>query len=315
MSSSSSQLSIVWARELSKQYGDSRVVDNIDFEVRRGECCGILGPNGAGKTTTLRMLIGNTPPSGGELRVLGLNIPEQARAMRQRIGVVPQQDNLDPDFSVLENLQVYGRYFGISRQQLQARLPELLGFASLEHKSRAPIAALSGGMQRRLSLARALINQPELLILDEPTTGLDPQARQALWQQLRRLINRGLSLILTTHYMEEAERLCDRLIIMDQGRILEQGPPRELIRRYIEPQVVEIHGGGADEWRQQQGANLDLRHEHIGDTWFYYGEDMRELLDRLHASAENWPNMRYLHRPANLEDVFLTLTGRDLRDD
>ncbi len=202
---------IINAHALTKVYDQQRVVDTIHFSVQRGECCGILGPNGAGKTTTLRMLVGNTSPTGGHLEVLGWQIPAQSRQMRAQVGIVPQRDNLDPDFSVVQNLYVYGRYFGLDRTILNQRISKILAFASLEHKAQARVPTLSGGMQRRLSLGRALINEPQLLILDEPTTGLDPQARQLIWQRLRQLKKEGLTLILTTHYMEEAERLCDEL--------------------------------------------------------------------------------------------------------
>jgi lipooligosaccharide transport system ATP-binding protein len=226
--------------------------------------------------------------------------------MRQRLGIVPQQDNLDPDFSTRRNLEIYGAYFGLSKSQVVAQIPQLLAFASLEHKADARVTTLSGGMQRRLSLARALINAPELLVLDEPTTGLDPQARQLIWQRLRDLKKRGLTLILTTHYMEEAERLCDRLIIMDNGKILEQGTPKELIQRYIEPQVVEVHD--AADWYLTHGQHLAVHSEHIGDSFFFYATDVQPVLQALPAK------LSYLHRPASLEDVFLKLTGRDLRD-
>ena len=218
---------VVEARGLAKRYGTQTVVDNLDLSVQRGECFGLLGPNGAGKTTTLRMLMGDTLPSAGELNVLGYPIPQQARQMHRRLGVVPQQDNLDPDFTVMENLATYASYFGLRGAALDARINELLAFANLEAKAQAGIGTLSGGMKRRLTLARALINDPDLLILDEPTTGLDPQARQLIWQRLRTLLAQGKSLILTTHYMEEAERLCDRLVIIDSGRILVSGSPAE----------------------------------------------------------------------------------------
>ena len=216
---------VVEARGLTKRYDGRPVVDVIDFQVERGECFGILGPNGAGKTTTLRMLIGATPPSAGHLEVLGWPIPGEAREMRRRIGVVPQGDNLDPDFTVTENLAVYASYFGIGRKILAERIPQLLAFASLESKANAAITTLSGGMRRRLIIARALINRPDLLVLDEPTTGLDPQARHLIWQRLRSLLAEGTTLVLTTHYMEEAERLCNRLVILDHGKILVSGSP------------------------------------------------------------------------------------------
>ncbi|OQW93018.1 MAG: ABC transporter [Beggiatoa sp. IS2] len=301
---------VVVAEALTKVYQQQIVVNAITFSVPRGEFLGILGPNGAGKTTTLRMLVGNTSPSGGRLHVLNWPIPAQARAMRAYIGIVPQKDNLDPDFSVTQNLMVYGNYFGLSRSVLKQRIPKLLEIAALENKADAIVTTLSGGMQRRLSLARALINEPELLILDEPTTGLDPQARQLIWQRLRQLRKAGLTLILTTHYMEEAERLCDHIIIVNNGCILEQGSPYDLIAKYIEPQVVEVYGNTLDAWHEQVGRHLSFRSEHIGDTWFYYGFEVEPLLQKLRA----WTPLRYLHRPANLEDVFLRLTGRDLRD-
>lgn len=301
---------VVIAEALTKIYLQQAVVNAITFSVPQGEFCGILGPNGAGKTTTLRMLIGNVSPSQGRLQVLNWSIPAEARPMRTHIGILPQKDNLDPDFSVTQNLAIYGRYFGLSPRILKQRIPKLLELAALENKADSIVTTLSGGMQRRLSLARALINEPALLILDEPTTGLDPQARQLIWQRLRQLRKDGMTLILTTHYMEEAERLCDRIIIMNEGRILEQGSPYDLIAKYIEPQVVEVYGNTVDAWHEREGQHLPLRSEHIGDTWFYYGFDVTLLLQKLRA----WPPLRYLHRPANLEDVFLRLTGRDLRD-
>jgi len=301
---------VVEASGLTKLYDGRPVVDGIRFEVARGECFGILGPNGAGKTTTLRMLIGITPPTSGALRVLGHGIPQEAREMRRRIGVVPQGDNLDPDFTVTENLAVYARYFDLPRDVTHERIPQLLAFAALESKADAAIHTLSGGMRRRLILARALINQPELLVLDEPTTGLDPQARQLIWQRLRSLLGQNKTLILTTHYMEEAERLCDRLVIMDQGRILVSGSPHELIRAHIEPEVIEVYGPGVEHWVAQHGAKQCRRTEQVGETVFCYAGDERPLLEELHRH----PELHFLHRPANLEDVFVKLTGRELRD-
>ena len=301
---------VVEASALTKVYDGRPVVDSIDLRVERGECFGILGPNGAGKTTTLRMLIGTTPPTGGRLEVLGFPIPDRARLMRRRIGVVPQGDNLDPDFTVTENLAVYGSYFEISRKRAAARIPELLSFAALESKADAAIHTLSGGMRRRLILARALINQPDLLILDEPTTGLDPQARQLIWQRLRSLLGQGKTLILTTHYMEEAERLCDRLMIMDDGRILVSGSPASLVRAHVEPQVLEVYGPGVERWLAERGRMLASRTEQVGETVFCYAEDEGPLLDDLRSH----PELHFLHRPANLEDVFVKLTGRELRD-
>ena len=305
---------IVEARGLTKRYGTQAVVDNIDLSVRRGECFGLLGPNGAGKTTTLRMLMGATSPSAGELNVLGYPIPQQARQMHQRLGVVPQQDNLDPDFTVMENLATFASYFGLAKSigaaVLDKRIADLLAFANLEAKAHAGIGTLSGGMKRRLTLARALINDPDLLILDEPTTGLDPQARQLIWQRLRTLLAQGKSLILTTHYMEEAERLCDRLVIIDSGRILVSGSPADLVRQHIEPHVVEIHGRGMDEWFNSIGQKFVQRSEHAGETLFCYLADERPLLDAL----RHCPELHFTHRRANLEDVFIKLTGKELRE-
>lgn len=301
---------VVDARGLTKRYGAQTVVDNVDLSIRRGECFGLLGPNGAGKTTTLRMLMGATPPSAGELNVLGFPIPQQARQMHQRLGVVPQQDNLDPDFTVMENLITYGGYFGLRGASLNQRIAELLTFANLEAKVHAGIGALSGGMKRRLTLARSLINDPDVLILDEPTTGLDPQARQLIWQRLRTLLAQGKSLILTTHYMEEAERLCDRLVIIDKGRILVCGSPAELVQQHIEPHVVEIHGRGMDEWFNAIGEQLVQRSEYAGETLFCYLSDERPLLTALRER----PELHFTHRRANLEDVFLKLTGKELRE-
>lgn len=301
---------VVEARGLTKYYGAQPVVDGIDIEVNRGECFGLLGPNGAGKTTTLRMLMGATPPSAGSLDVLGYPIPQQARRMRERLGVVPQQDNLDPDFTVLENLITYASYYGLHGPELDGRIADLLVFAALEAKAGAGIGTLSGGMKRRLTLARALINDPELLILDEPTTGLDPQARQLIWQRLRALLGQGKTLILTTHYMEEAERLCDRLMIIDNGHVLVTGSPAELVRQHIEPHVVEIHGRGVEGWYDTIGCPLVQRGEHSGETVFCYVNDERPLLDALGQR----PDLHFMHRRANLEDVFIKLTGKELRE-
>jgi lipooligosaccharide transport system ATP-binding protein len=301
---------VVNATGLTKRYDNQCVVDGITLEVAAGECFGLLGPNGAGKTTTLRMLLGMTPPDGGELTVLDYSIPEQARQMRQLLGVVPQQDNLDPDFTVVENLRTYASYFGLHGELLESRITELLAFASLQQKADARIDALSGGMKRRLALARALVNNPRLVILDEPTTGLDPQARQLIWQRLRAQLAEGRTLILTTHYMDEAERLCDRLAIMDKGKILDMGSPTELIARHIESHVVEVHGIGVETWRDRQGDDSLMRSEMIGETLFCYTANERALVESLCAHG----GLQYLSRHATLEDVFLKLTGRELRE-
>jgi lipooligosaccharide transport system ATP-binding protein len=295
---------------LRKRYGDLEVVAGVDLELRPGECFGLLGPNGAGKTTTLRLCLGLTAPDGGTIELLGLPVPRRAREARRRVGVVPQADNLDPDFTVEENLLVYGRYFGLSDGEIRGRIPGLLEFAELSGRAGSRIQTLSGGMKRRLTLARALINDPDLVFLDEPSTGLDPQARHLIWERLRRLLGHGKTLLLTTHFMEEAERLAHRVAIMDHGRIIALGPPRELIARHIEPQVVEVYGDGAAHWARERGRSLAERCEQAGGTVFCYARDAAALVREL----EGRETLRYLHRHANLEDVFLKLTGRELRD-
>jgi lipooligosaccharide transport system ATP-binding protein len=297
-------------RDLRKSYGTTEVVAGIDLELKPGECFGLLGPNGAGKTTTLRLCLGLTDPDGGTISMFDLPIPRSAREARARVGVVPQIDNLDPDFTVRENLMVYGRYFGLSKVDIESRIPALLEFAGLANRAGDNIKALSGGMKRRLTLARALINDPDLIFLDEPTTGLDPQARHLIWQRLRQLAAQGKTIFLTTHFMDEAERLCHRLAIMDHGRIMAIGTPRDLVAAHIEPQVVEVFGDGAEAWAAERGAALCERCEQTGETVFCYARNVDPLLH----SLEQRPELRYLHRPANLEDVFLRLTGRDLRD-
>ena len=305
---------------LVKRFGsgaDAReVVRGIDLKLRPGECFALLGPNGAGKTTTLRCALGLTGASSGSITLCGLPVPEQAREARARVGVVPQLDSLDPDFTCAENLIVFAGYFGIRESEIRPRIPELLAFAGLEGKDKARIQSLSGGMKRRLTLARALVNKPELLILDEPTTGLDPQARHLIWERLRRLTAEGTTILLTTHFMDEAERLANRLAILDAGRILVQGTPREVIAAHIEPQVVEVFGewdspgAGAAAWAEAHAATLSKRCEISGETAFCYTDDATALL----AHLARQPGLRTLHRPANLEDVFLKLTGRELRD-
>ncbi|HUQ76867.1 MAG TPA: ATP-binding cassette domain-containing protein [Burkholderiales bacterium] len=294
---------------LRKSYGEVEVVCGLDLEVQPGECFGLLGPNGAGKTTTLRLCLGLTHPDGGEVELLGEPVPARAREARRRVGVVPQFDNLDPDFTVAENLQVFGRYFAMAPRAIDAKLAGLLEFAGLSGRGDARISALSGGMKRRLTLARALINDPQLVFMDEPTTGLDPQARHLIWERLRRLTQEGKTLVLTTHFMEEAERLCHRLAIMDRGRLIAIGTPRALIAEHIEPQVVEVHGNGYEQWIQH-ARTLAPRVERAGDTVFVYTSDVAPVLASLAGQSE----LAYLHRPASLEDVFLKLTGRDLRD-
>lgn len=299
---------MIKARGLRKAFGSHLAVDGIDLDIPRGQCFGLLGPNGAGKTTTLRLLLGLTPFDAGDLRVFDLAIPEQTRAARARIGIVPQADNLDPDFSVAENLLVYASYFGLSRREIEPRIERLLAFASLNERRDARIDTLSGGMQRRLTIARALVNDPDLVVLDEPTTGLDPQARHVIWSRLSDLRDQGKTLLLTTHYMEEAERLCDQLVVVDRGRVLDRGSPRELISRLVEPEVIEIRGGAEQvaDWPQL----AEVRSERLGTSLYCYTRRPGPLLDRLRDAH----GVVFLHRPAGLEDVFLRLTGRELRD-
>jgi lipooligosaccharide transport system ATP-binding protein len=299
---------------LRKSYAGVAAVAGIDFELRAGECFGLLGPNGAGKTTTLRCCLGLTTADAGDISLVGEPVHARAREARVRVGVVPQFDNLDPDFSAAENLLGFGRYFGLPDKLIRSRIPALLEFAGLAGKDSVNMAALSGGMKRRLTLARALINDPDLLLLDEPTTGLDPQARHLIWERLKQLQAHGKSVLLTTHFMDEAERLCNRLAIMDAGRIIAIGSPRQLIATHIEPQVVEIYGDAsgknAADWLNGEGRRHAERCEVIGETVFCYGHEVKPLLAQLDAQI----GLRYLHRPANLEDVFLKLTGRELRD-
>ena len=303
-------MSLLKVRNLRKRYGDTEVVRGLDLDIEAGECFGLIGPNGAGKTTTLKLLLGLITPDNGSIEILGEPVPLRGREARLRIGVVPQMDNLDPDFSVRENLLVYGRYFGMADSVIQARIPALLEFAGLTNKEHARITTLSGGMKRRLTLARALVNDPELIVLDEPTTGLDPQARHVIWQGLRRLISQGKTILLTTHFMEEAERLCDRLVIIDHGTAIARGSPRDMIAAEIEPDVMEIYGESVTDWGAQHGAALCERFEITGETLFCYTRDCNRVLDQLRAQH----TLRYLHRPSNLEDVFLKFTGRELRD-
>ncbi len=293
-----------------KRYNGHEVVAGVSFELRPGECFGLLGPNGAGKTTTLRCILGLSRPHAGTIMLGGLPVPEQARQARMRVGIVPQMDNLDPDFTVSENLVVYGRYFGLADAAIRARIPQLLAFAGLEGRASAKIVTLSGGMKRRLTLARALVNDPDLLVLDEPTTGLDPQARHLIWERLKHLRAEGKTVLLTTHFMDEAERLCHRLAILDRGKLIALGAPRELIAAQIEPQVVEVYGEDAGGWAHTHAARHARRFEVTGETAFCYLDDAKPLIEDL----EGRPGLRYLHRPANLEDVFLKLTGRELRD-
>ncbi len=300
-------LSVVGLR---KSYGDNEVVRGLDFAIGRGECFGLLGPNGAGKTTTLRCCLGLTDPNAGAITLVGEPVPKSAREARVRVGVVPQMDNLDPDFTVVENLRIYGRYFRVPDALLHERIPRLLEFAGLSTKGTSSIRTLSGGMKRRLTLARALINDPELLILDEPTTGLDPQARHLIWDGLRQLLTQGKTILLTTHFMDEAERLCSRLAVIDHGRMIASDTPRALIAAHVEPEVIEVYGDEARAWADTRGRQLAERLELAGETAFCYARDAAPLL----ADLAKQTSVRYLHRPANLEDLFIKLTGRELRD-
>ncbi len=299
------------ARNLVKRYGETEVVRDLSFSIAPGECLGVIGPNGAGKTTTIRMCLGLTVPDSGSIHALGLEMPRDALAIKQQIGVVSQLDTLDPDFSCAENLLVYGRYFGMKDKAIKERIPALLEFASLTSKARAKPGDLSGGMKRRLSLARALVNNPKLLLLDEPTTGLDPQARHLIWERLQLLLQQGKSILLTTHFMDEAERLCSRLLVLDHGKKIAEGTPRDLIAQHLEPDVVEVYGQGALGLVDSPLAALAARVEVSGETVFFYTQNAHDLIEALSAH----PQLRTLHRPANLEDLFLKLTGRQIRED
>jgi lipooligosaccharide transport system ATP-binding protein len=300
---------VVVARGLTKKFGDRTVVCGIDLTIPRGGCFGLLGPNGAGKTTTLRMILGQSPMSGGSLSVLGLPMPAAIREIHARTGVVPQSDNQDPDFTVVENLRMYARYFGLRPAEVAGRIDELLGFLELSDRRDALMRELSGGMKRRLSIARALINDPEFIMLDEPTTGLDPQVRHLIWTRLRKLKASGKTLLLTTHYMDEAERLCDQLVVIDRGRIITQGSPRGLIDQHVEPHVIEVQGEIDSVIPVLEGIP-GSRLLSVGETHYCYASELGPVLARLEAA----PQLRYTHRMANLEDVFLKLTGHELRE-
>ena len=295
-------------KDLRKVYGDLEAVSGLDLDIPRGNCFGLLGPNGAGKTTTLRMLLGQSPRTSGVLSVFGESIESNLREIRQRTGIVPQADNLDPDFTVSENLRIYGLYFRITSSVLEQRIPKLLKLVELDHRAKDRISTLSGGMKRRLILARALINDPDLLLFDEPTTGLDPQARHMIWSQIHRLKRNGKTILLTTHYMEEAERLCDEIVIIDHGKLITQGPPKDLIRIHCQKEVLEIRGELPDRLFTELGYQRS-RFEQAGDTYYLYSDDPTELLE----TAAALPEFACLHRQSGLEDVFLRLTGRELR--
>ncbi|TMB85554.1 MAG: ABC transporter ATP-binding protein [Chloroflexi bacterium] len=302
---------LVRARKLTKRFGSFTAVDAVDFDVRPAEAFGFLGPNGAGKTSTMRMIACASPVSDGELAVIGMNPASQAREIKARLGVVPQVDNLDTELTVRENLEMYARYFDIPGSVARSRADELLEFVQLAERAKDQVEPLSGGMKRRLTIARALINEPQLVILDEPTTGLDPQARHLLWDRLYRLKQRGATLIITTHYMDEAEQLCDRLVVMDKARIVAEGSPLELIERYATREVLELRFGDAERASLDgQLEGLAERVEELPDRTLVYTDDGEAALDEVHR--RNIHVQSALVRRASLEDVFLSLTGRSL---
>jgi lipooligosaccharide transport system ATP-binding protein len=304
---------MISARGLTKRFGSFEAVRGIDVEVSRGETFGFLGPNGAGKSSTMRMIAAVSPPSGGELRVLGLDPARDGPAIRARLGVCPQEDTLDTELSIRENLLIYGRYFALPRREVAARADELLGFFQLTERKDDKVENLSGGMKRRLTIARSLINEPDLLLLDEPTTGLDPQARHTLWEKLFRLKQQGVTLVLTTHYMDEAEQLCDRLVVMDGGLIVAEGSPLELIRTHSTREVAELRFGvGEHAELADRVADLADRVEALPDRLLLYTDDGEKALARVHERGLSPATV--LVRRATLEDVFLRLTGRTLVD-
>jgi lipooligosaccharide transport system ATP-binding protein len=304
---------LVVAQGLTKRFGDFVAVDHLDFEIARGESFGLLGPNGAGKTSTMRMIACMSPVSDGVLRVLGMDPAREGSRIRSRIGLVPQEDTLDLELTVLDNLMVYGRYFDLPRKEIRERAEQLLDFTQLTERAGDKVDFLSGGMKRRLTIARALVSDPELLILDEPTTGLDPQARHLLWDRLYRLKQRGVTQIITTHYMDEAEQLCDRLAVMDGGKFAAEGSPRELISRYSTREVLELRFGSADP--AAVTAHLDglvQRYEVLPDRLLLYTDDGEDTLGHVHRLGFT-PDSALVRR-STLEDVFLRLTGRSLVD-
>jgi lipooligosaccharide transport system ATP-binding protein len=309
------ELPLVHARGLVKRFGDLVAVDGVDFDVAKGEAFGFLGPNGAGKTSTMRMIGCVSPPSGGTLRILGLDPLQQGSEIRARLGVVPQQDTLDFELTVRENIVIYGRYFGLARSELRKRADELLDFVQLAERADDRVEPLSGGMKRRLTIARSLVNDPNVLLLDEPTTGLDPQARHTVWDRLFRLKQRGVTLILTTHYMDEAEQLCDRLVVMDKAKIVAEGSPRDLIDRYSTREVVELRFA-LDQQPEEIAARMDglaRRLEVLPDRLLLYADDGDATANRVHELGLRPESV--LVRRSTLEDVFLHLTGRTLVDE
>jgi lipooligosaccharide transport system ATP-binding protein len=304
---------VIRAKDLKKTYKDFVAVNGINFQVYRGESFGLLGPNGAGKSTTMKMISSVSQRTSGELEILGKEPNDQGPEIRAHLGVVPQKDLLDRELKVWENLMVYGRYFGLSRKWLKGKIEELLDFAQLQDKRNAKADDLSGGMQRRLAIARGLVNEPEILLLDEPTTGLDPQARHILWDRLFRLKEQGVTLVITTHYMDEAEQLCDRLIVMDKGEIMAEGAPADLIKQYSSKEVVEVRfGADRNEVVAKELEGMGDRIEVLPDRILIYTEQGEALLARIIESGKN--PITSLVRRSSLEDVFLRLTGRTLVD-
>jgi lipooligosaccharide transport system ATP-binding protein len=302
---------VIWARGLSKRFGDLAAVDDIDFDIAPGESFGFLGPNGAGKTSTMRMIACMSPKTAGTLRVLGMDPETDGPEIRSRIGLVPQEDTLDLQLTVLDNLMIYGRYFDLPKRVIRERAERLLEFAELGERANDTVEPLSGGMKRRLTIARALISEPDLLILDEPTTGLDPQARHLLWDRLYRLKSQGVTLVITTHYMDEAEQLCDRLVVMDKGRIAAHGSPSELIRRYCTKEVLELRFLG-DDAPMERLAGIAERVEVLPDRVLMYSSNGDHALEEVESRGIT--PVGSLVRRSTLEDVFLSLTGRTLVD-
>ncbi len=313
MTKSTERELVITAKGLTKTYGDFVAVAGIDFQVARGEAFGLLGPNGAGKSTTMRMITSTLQRTSGELQILGKDPDKFGPEIRAHLGVVPQQDNLDRQLTVWENILVYGRYFGLSRKFLKGKIEELLAFAQLEEKRNVKSEELSGGMKRRLTIARGLVNEPEILLLDEPTTGLDPQARHVLWDRLFRLKELGVTLVLTTHYMDEAEQLCDRLVVMDKGRIMAEGSPAELIKKYSSKEVLEVRfGSKGNAAAAKKLAEVGDRLEVLPDRILVYTDNGEKALERV--TKLGLDPVTSLVRRSSLEDVFLRLTGRTLVD-
>jgi len=306
---------LIIAKHLTKRFGEVAAVKGVDFTVYKGECFGFLGPNGAGKTSTIRMIYGFSPMTAGVLKVMGMDIRTSARLIKKHIGVVSQENNLDTDLTLMENLLVYSRYFNIPKKEALTRARQLIEFMQLGDKIHHLVEHLSGGMKRRLVLARALINSPSLLLLDEPTTGLDPQARHLIWQRLRSLKKTGVSIILTTHYMEEAAQLCDRIAVMDHGKIIAAGPPKEMILTHVGAEINELRiAPELDEEIRTSLHDLELKTDRFDDTFYIYIPAGKPLFKELTHRLIQYTHTEMVHRPATLEDLFLQLTGRELSE-